>query len=85
MRYHLFETSRTKNLLIGDTQAKKLNIANFNILSLPGAEIKHVYKLKLEGHPQVIECCELCKCLSWTEEDYDWLSKVSNLVLRNAR
>ena len=43
MRYHLFKTSRTKNLLIGDSQAKKLNKANFNILSLPGAQVKHVY------------------------------------------
>ena len=198
MRYQLFKTSRTRNLLIGDSQAKKLNIANFNILSLPGAQVKHVFKflpkkdiydtivlfiggndlfsgkaqsnisaselvqeisdlanllltrakkvfvlgiphrhyqpertkevnallasrreswkfrgisrqvysdkhlrkdkvhlssdalngivyilkgkilynsyrpeLELEGHPQVIECCEVCKCLSWTEEDYD--------------
>ena len=70
MRYLLFITSRIKNLLIGDSQAKKLNIANFTILSLPGAQVKHVYKLELEGHPQVIECCEVCKCLSWTEK-YD--------------
>ena len=44
MRYHLFKTSRTSNLLIGDNQAKKLNIAIFNILSLLGAQVKHVYK-----------------------------------------
>ena len=44
MRYHLLKTSRTRNLLIGDSQAQKLNIANFNILSLPGAQVKHVYK-----------------------------------------
>ena len=71
MRYHLFKTSRAKNLLFGDSQAKKLNIANFNILSLPGAQVKNVYKLELERDPQVIDCCEVCKCLSWTEEDYD--------------
>ena len=198
MCYHLFQTSRPRNLLIGDSQAKILNIANFNILSLPGALVKHVYnfvpkkdlydtvvlfiggndlfsgkaqsnisaselvqeisdlanllltrakrvfvlgiprrhyqlertkevnaslasrreswkfrgvsrqvysdkhlrmdkihvssdalngiiyilngkilynyyrpELDLEGLPQVIECCEVCKCLSWTEEDYD--------------
>ena len=71
MRYHLSKTSRTKNLLIGNSQAKKLNIANFTILSLPGAQVKHVYKLELEGHPQVMERCEVCKCLSWTAEDYD--------------
>ena len=207
----MFKTSRTRNLLFGDSQAKKLNIANFHILLLPGAQVKHVYKflpkkdiydtivlfigsndlfsgkarsnnsaselvqeisdvanllltraksvfvlgtphphyqpertievnaipasrecwkirrtctqafgdkhlrrdkvhlssdalngfiymlqskilynyyrpeLELEGHAQVIECCEVCKCLSWTEEDYDWLSESSNLLRRNAR
>ena len=208
----MFKTSRTRNLLIGDSQAKKLNIANFNLLSLPGAQLKHVYKflpkkdiydtivlfiggndlfsgkaqsnisaselvqkisdpanllltrakrvfvlgiphrhyqpeltkkvysflasrreswkfrgisrqvysdkhlrsdevplssdalngiiymlkgkilynyyrpeLELEGHPQIIECCEVCKYLSWTEEDYDQLSEISNFVRRNAR
>ena len=44
MRYHLFKSSGTRNLLIGDSQAKKLNIAIFNILPLPGAQVKHVYK-----------------------------------------
>ena len=44
MRYHLFKTSRIKNLIIGNSQAKKLNIANFHIFSLPGAQVKHVYK-----------------------------------------
>ena len=71
MRYHSFKTSRARNLLVGDSQAKKPNIANFTIPSLPVAQVKHVYKLEFEGHPQVIEGCEVCKCLSWTEEDYD--------------
>ena len=44
MRYHLFKTSRTRNLLMGDSQAKKINIANFNILLLPGAQVKPVFK-----------------------------------------
>ena len=44
MRYNLFKTSGTRNLLFGDIQAKKLNIANFNKLLLPGAQVKHVYK-----------------------------------------
>ena len=43
MRYRFFKISGTRNLLNGDSQAKKLNIANFNILSLPGAHVKHVY------------------------------------------
>ena len=212
IRYHLFKTSGTGNLLIGDSQAKKLNKANFNISSLPGAQVKHVYEflpkkyiydtivlfiggddlfsgkvqsntsatelvqeisdianllltrakrvfvvgiphrhyqpertkevnallasrrecwkfrgisrqvfsdkhlrkykvhlssdalngiicilkgkilynffrpeLELERHPQIFECCEVCKCFSRTEEDYYWLSEVSNLVRRNGR
>ena len=44
MRYHVFKTSRTRNLLPGNSQAKKLNIANFKIVSLPGAQVKHFYK-----------------------------------------
>ena len=28
-------------------------------------------ELQLEGHPQVIECCDVCKYLSWTEDGYD--------------
>ena len=44
MRYHLFKFSGTRNLLIGDGQAKNLNIANFSILSFSGAQVKHVYK-----------------------------------------
>ena len=44
MRYQLFKTSRTRNLLIGDSLARKLNIASFTILSLPGAQVKHVCK-----------------------------------------
>ena len=201
MRYHLFKTSRTRNMISGESQAKKLNIASFNILSLRGDQVKHVYKfirkkdiydtivlfiggkdlfsgeaqssfsaselvqgisdlanllltrakrvfvlgiphrqyqperrkevnaslaswreswkfrgisrhvysdihlrkdkvhlssdalngnifilkgkilyncyrpeLELEGHPKAFECCGVCKCLSWTGEDYDWLS-----------
>ena len=45
MRYHLSKTSRTRKLLMGDSQARKLNIANFNILPLPGAQVKHVCKI----------------------------------------
>ena len=43
MRYHLFKVSKTRNLLISDSQGKGLDIANFNVLSLPGAKIEHVY------------------------------------------
>ena len=37
MRYHIFKESVQRNLLIADSQAKYLDFANFNILSLPGA------------------------------------------------
>ena len=40
----MFKTSRTRNLLIVDSQAGKLKIANFNILSLRGAQVKHVFQ-----------------------------------------
>ena len=43
MRYHLFKVSKTGNLLISDSQGKGLDIANFNVLSLPGAKIEHDY------------------------------------------
>ena len=43
MRYHLFKSSRSRNLLIADSQGKELDIANFNVLSLPGACVRHVY------------------------------------------
>ena len=43
MRYHLFKVSKTRNLLISDSQGKGLDIANFNVLSLPGAKTDFVY------------------------------------------
>ena len=33
----------SRNLLIADSQGKELDIANFNVLSLPGACVRHVY------------------------------------------
>ena len=43
MQCHLFKSSRTRNLLIADSQGKELDTANFNVLSLPGACVRHVY------------------------------------------
>ena len=43
MRYHIFKDSVQRNLLIADSQAKYLDFANFNILSLPGAKVHDVY------------------------------------------
>ena len=43
MRYHTFKSSKTKNLLISDSQAKNLFFPNFNILSIPGGKIKDVW------------------------------------------
>ena len=42
MRYHLFKSSRSRNLLIADSQGKELDIANFNVFSLAGACIRHI-------------------------------------------
>ena len=42
MRYHTFKTSNNKGLLIGDSQVRKLIYPEINILSLPGAGVKHV-------------------------------------------
>ena len=44
MRYHTFKSSRTRNLIIADSQCRNLIFPNFNILSLPGARISHAYK-----------------------------------------
>ena len=41
MRFHTFKTSPQRNLLIADSQAKNLFFPNFNILSLPVAQIRH--------------------------------------------
>ena len=43
MRYNLFKSSKSRNLLIADSQGKDLDIANFNVLSLPGVCVRHVY------------------------------------------
>ena len=43
MRYHQFKVSKTRNLLISDSQGKGLDIADFNVLSLPGAKTEHAY------------------------------------------
>ena len=43
MRYLIFKDSVQRNLLIADSQAKYLDFANFNILSLPGAKVHEVY------------------------------------------
>ena len=43
MRYHLFKSSKSRSLLIADSQGKELDIVNFNVLSLPGACVRHVY------------------------------------------
>ena len=40
-RYHAYRTSSTKTLLIADSRS--LEAGNVNILSLPGACVRHVY------------------------------------------
>ena len=42
-RYHVTRTSSTKYLLIADSQARYLDAGNLNIVSLPGASVRHAY------------------------------------------
>ena len=39
----VINVSNIRNLLISDSQGKRLDIANFTVLSLPGAKVEHVY------------------------------------------
>ena len=49
-RYHVYRISSTKALLIADSQARNLEAGNMNILSLPGACVRHVYNCIPKGH-----------------------------------
>ena len=42
MRFHICQTSKTRNLLIGDSQIKSLVFPNFCIISIPGGRVCHV-------------------------------------------
>ena len=42
-RYHIFKTSPTRQLLIADSQARHPRAGNLNVLSLPGASVRHFY------------------------------------------
>ena len=42
-RFHILKEAPTKYLLLADSQARFLEAGNFNILSLPGASIRHLY------------------------------------------
>ena len=42
MRFHIFKTSKTRDIFFADSQLKHLRFPNFNILSLPGAQIRHL-------------------------------------------
>ena len=42
-RYHAYRTSSTKTLLMADSPERNLEAGNVNILSLPGACVRHVY------------------------------------------
>ena len=50
MRYHVFKSSASKNIILGDSQIKHLNFPNFNILSLPGAQIRHLSEFFPPAH-----------------------------------
>ena len=42
MRFHICRTSKTGNLLIGDSEIKSLVFPNFCIISIPGGRVCHV-------------------------------------------
>ena len=42
-RFHIFKEAPTKYLFLADSQARLLEAGNLNILSLPGASIRHLY------------------------------------------
>ena len=44
MRFHIFKDSPNKNLLIADSQAKRLDFSNINIFFLPGGQIRDLYR-----------------------------------------
>ena len=44
MRFHIFKDSPIRSLLIADSQARRLEYSNINILSLPGAQIHNLYR-----------------------------------------
>ena len=44
-RFHVYRTSPTKTLLISDSQAREFDAGNLNVISLPGASVRHVYKI----------------------------------------
>ena len=55
MKAHIFKTSKTKQLLIADSQAKRLVFTNFNILSISGGRIFHVQNhLPTKGQYEII-------------------------------
>ena len=41
-KFHIWKTLLTKSVLISDSQARHINAGNLNILSLPGAGIRHI-------------------------------------------
>ena len=50
MRYHVFKSLASKNIILKDSQTKHLNFTNFNILSLPGAQIRYLSKFFPPAH-----------------------------------
>ena len=55
MRYHLFKSSKTKFILITDSQGRHFESGNLNILSLPGPTIKDVYNFV----PPINQYCKI--------------------------
>ena len=88
MRYHLFKVSKSRNLLISDSQGKRLDIANFNVLSLPGAKIEHVYNFnpKKDFYDIIILFIGCNNLFVTTSENLvRQISDIANLLLTKAK
>ena len=44
MRFHIFKDSPIRSILIADSQARRLELSNINILWLQGAQIHDLYR-----------------------------------------
>ena len=89
MRYNLLKVSKTRNLLISDGQVKGLDIANFNVLSLPAAEVENVYYFipkKRNLYDLIVLFLDGNNLFATTSEILVWqISDLANLLLTKVK
>ena len=93
MRCRLSKSSQTRYLLIADSQGKEFDIVYFNVLSLPGACIRHEYNfisktnydtafLLIGGNNlMMIHCCKLMAKVHLKVEVLVEIKNVGNFIL----